>query len=80
MGVTIELNACGLQCPLPLLKLKQQLNRLAPGDRVKAQTTDAGSVRDFQAFAQQAGHLLLECREADGVFHFEIEKGCQGRP
>ncbi len=75
MSITVELDARGLQCPLPLLKLKQQLNRLAPGDRVKVQATDAGSVRDFQSFAQQARHHMHECREDAGIFHFEIEKG-----
>lgn len=75
MSKIAELDARHLQCPLPLLKLKQQLNRLEPGDRVVVQTTDAGSVRDFQAFVQQAGHQLHEWREAEGVFHFVIEKG-----
>lgn len=78
MSITTELDARGLQCPLPLLKLKQQLNRLAPGDRVRVQTTDAGSVRDFQSFVQQAQHRLHECREINGVYHFVIEKGQQG--
>jgi tRNA 2-thiouridine synthesizing protein A len=75
MSITVELDARGLQCPLPLLKLKQQLNKLVPGDKVCVQTTDAGSVRDFQAFVQQARHQLHECRETDGIFHFVIEKG-----
>lgn len=75
MSVTVELNARDLQCPLPLLKLKQQLNRLAPGDQVAIQTTDPGSVRDFQSFVQQAGHRLHESREEGGVFYFVIEKG-----
>lgn len=75
MSIIIELDARGLQCPLPLLKLKQQLNRLVPGDQVVVQATDAGSVRDFQSFAQQAGHQVRECREVEGVFHFVIEKG-----
>lgn len=79
MSITVELDARGLQCPLPLLKLKQQLNRLAPGDCVSVQTTDAGSVRDFQSFVQQAQHQLRECRETGGIFYFVIEKGQQGR-
>lgn len=75
MTVIAELDARGLQCPLPLLKLKQQLNRLESGDQVRIQTTDAGSVPDFSVFVQQAGHALLECREADGEYVFLIEKG-----
>ena len=74
MTTTVELDARGLQCPLPLLKLKQQLNRLLPGDQVLILTTDPGSLRDFQAFVQQAGHVLHECREAGAEYTFLIEK------
>ncbi len=75
MTTTIELDARGLQCPLPLLKLKQQLNRLLPGDCVFIQTTDAGSVRDFYAFAAQAKHIVQRSTEANGEYSFLIEKG-----
>ena len=75
MTTTIELDACGLQCPLPLLKLKQQLNKLQKGDRVSIQTTDAGSLRDFTAFVSQSGNIMHECREEQGRFLFLIEKG-----
>ena len=75
MTTTVQLDACGLQCPLPLLKLKQQLNKLQIGDKVAIQTTDAGSVRDFNAFVAQAGHILRECVETGDQYHFLIEKG-----
>ena len=71
----VQLDARGLQCPLPLLKLKQQLNRMQKGEQVRIQTTDAGSVRDINAFVRQVGHVLLESGEASGDFHFLIEKG-----
>ena len=54
------LDATGLSCPMPLLKAKKALNELAVGDRLRVVATDPGSVRDFQAFAEQSGHLLLE--------------------
>ena len=75
MTTTVDLDACGLQCPLPLLKLKQQLNKLAPGDRVAIKTTDPGSVRDFNAFVQQAGHQMLDSSEGPEGYAFLIEKG-----
>ena len=75
MTEIVELDARGLQCPLPLLKLKQQLNRVAKGDLVRVLTTDPGSVRDFSAFVQQAGHVMQECGEAGHDYVFLIEKG-----
>lgn len=77
MNDIIQLDARGLQCPLPLLKLKQQLNRMLPGQQIRIMTTDPGSVRDFSAFAAQAGHRLLRSGEQAGEFQFLIEKGDQ---
>lgn len=74
MSELVELDARGLQCPLPLLKLKQQLNRMSAGDRIRVQTTDVGSVRDFGAFIRQTGHHLHAQEEVDGGFVFLIEK------
>ncbi|HEY9035482.1 MAG TPA: sulfurtransferase TusA family protein [Pseudomonadales bacterium] len=60
-----ELDARGMQCPMPLLKAKQALNRMAPGERLRVLATDAGSLRDFQVFCQQSGHVLeSQCTEA----------------
>lgn len=75
MSVPFQLDARGLQCPLPLLKLKQQLNKMQKGESVRVIATDAGSVRDFNAFVRQAGHNLLEQIETADEFHFLIEKG-----
>lgn len=50
--VTRSLDASGLNCPLPLLKAKLELNRLPSGGVLKVIATDAGSQRDFRAFAQ----------------------------
>lgn len=62
-----ELDATGLTCPMPLLRAKKALNELAVGDRLRVVATDPGSVRDFQVFAEQSGHLLLESRAEDGT-------------
>jgi len=56
----IEVDARGLNCPLPILKAKKALSGLQSGQTVKVVSTDAGSVRDFQAFARQTGNELLE--------------------
>ncbi len=69
-----QLDARGLRCPMPLLKLKQALHGMAPGDVIEVQTTDAGSVRDFQAFLRQGGHELLALHEGEAEFFFRIRK------
>ncbi|HEX4869459.1 MAG TPA: sulfurtransferase TusA family protein [Moraxellaceae bacterium] len=69
-----QLDARGLRCPLPLLKLKQALHGMAPGEDILVLTTDPGSVRDFQAFLRQSGHQLLDLGEAAPEFRFRIRK------
>lgn len=74
MTIHDNLDACGLACPLPLLKAKQALNKLASGEVLAVVCTDPGSVRDFQVFSDQSGHLLLSSREADGKYYYELKK------
>jgi TusA-related sulfurtransferase len=54
-----ELDTKGLSCPLPILKTKKTLAEMASGQTIRIVATDAGSVRDFQAFAKQTGNPLL---------------------
>jgi TusA-related sulfurtransferase len=60
MDVQRELDTRGLNCPLPILKAKKALADMASGELLKVVSTDAGSVRDFQAFARQTGNELVE--------------------
>ena len=60
MQVDRELDARGLNCPLPILKAKKALDEMSSGQVLKVIATDAGSVRDFQAFAKQTGNELLQ--------------------
>lgn len=69
-----ELDASGLNCPLPLLKAKLELNRLASGAVLKIIATDAGSQRDFRAFAVLAGHSLLREEVEGGVYRYWLRK------
>ena len=55
-----ELDARGLNCPLPILKAKKALADMLSGEVLKVVATDPGSVRDFQAFARQTGNELVE--------------------
>lgn len=69
-----ELDARGLNCPLPILRAKKALNGMASGQTLKIIATDPGAVKDFQAFARQTGNQLLESTEADGGYIFVLQK------
>ena len=60
MHIDKELDARGLNCPLPILKAKKALSDMQSGQLLRVLATDVGSVRDFQAFAKQTGNELLE--------------------
>ncbi|MEI6599707.1 MAG: sulfurtransferase TusA family protein [Comamonadaceae bacterium] len=60
MQIDRELDARGLNCPLPILKAKKALTDMQSGQTLRVTATDPGSVRDFQAFAKQTGNELLE--------------------
>ncbi len=69
-----ELDARGLNCPLPILRTKKSLNDMASGQVLKIIATDPGSVRDFQAFSRQTGNSLLVSDESEGEFLFMMRK------
>ena len=69
-----ELDARGLNCPLPILRAKKTLNGMNSGEVLKIIATDPGSVKDFEAFATQTGNELLDSSEVDGEFHFLMKK------
>ena len=73
-AIAQELDARGLNCPLPILRAKKSINALASGEVLRITATDPGSVKDFEAFCKQTGHSLLSSSEADGAFVFEIQK------
>lgn len=68
-----ELDARGLNCPLPILKTKKALSEMKSGEILRVVATDPGSVRDFQAFARQTGNLLLDqfAEEKEFVFYMK---------
>lgn len=69
-----ELDARGLNCPLPILRTKKALNELTGGQTLKVVATDPGAIKDFQAFAKQTGNELVESGEANGEFTFVLRK------
>ena len=68
MEINQELDATGLNCPLPILKAKKALADMKSGDVLKVVATDPGSVRDFQAFARQTGNELVEQTASNDEF------------
>lgn len=69
-----ELDARGLNCPLPILRTKKALNEMQTGNVLRVLATDPASVKDFQAFSRQTGNALVEQSEADGVFRFYLQR------
>ena len=70
MDIAKEVDARGLNCPLPILKAKKALAELQSGQLLKVLSTDGGAVRDFQAFAIQTGNELVEpTTEGDTTAH-----------
>ncbi len=69
-----ELDARNLNCPLPILRTKKAITKLQSGEVLKVVATDPGSVKDFEAFAKQTGHALLDSSEQSGEYTFFLQK------
>ena len=69
-----ELDASGLNCPLPILRAKKAIGTLDCGQVLRIVATDPGSVKDFEAFCTQTGNVLLSSGESNGHFEFMIRK------
>ena len=69
-----ELDARGLNCPIPILRTKKFLTTMEIGKIVRIMATDPGSVKDFEAFARQTVNELLSSTEAKGEFQFTLKK------
>ena len=69
-----ELDARGLNCPLPILRTKKSLNDMLSGEVLRVLATDPGSVKDFQTFSRQTGNELLSSDTAANEFVFFMKK------
>lgn len=74
MNYDKELDARGLNCPLPILKTKKSLADMTSGQILKIITTDPGSLKDMQAFANQTGNALVSSAEDNEAFIFFMRK------
>lgn len=69
-----ELDASGLNCPLPILRAKKELTALNSGQILHVIATDPGSKKDFEAFSKQTGHELLQSKDEGGKYYFLLKK------
>ncbi len=74
MNFDKDLNARGLNCPLPILRAKKALAEMSSGQILRIVATDPGSVKDFQAFSKQTGNELLSHAEANKEFTFFVKR------
>jgi tRNA 2-thiouridine synthesizing protein A len=74
LQVDREVDARGLNCPLPVLRTKKALNDMTSGQVLRILATDPGSVRDFEAFCRQTGNVLVQHGEEQGVFVFVLKR------
>lgn len=75
MRTDIVIDAKGLACPMPIVKAKKGMDSIQTGQTMELQTTDKGSMNDFQAWVKQTNHELIDANEENGVFTFIVKKG-----
>ncbi|HFA59593.1 MAG TPA: sulfurtransferase TusA family protein [Rhodospirillales bacterium] len=75
----VELDARGLSCPLPVLKARKRLRKLAPGSRLLVLATDPKAPRDFVHFCESSGHRLVRSEEEAGIYRILLERADDGR-
>ena len=71
---TVKINACGLQCPGPIIKLKKSVDEIADGERIEITSTDAGFPRDAESWCKSTGNILISNTSEKGQFTVVIEK------
>lgn len=71
----VVVDARGLQCPMPVIKVSQAVKTIDSGQTLEVIATDRGALSDIPAWAKDMGHALKEQFEADNEFHFIVQKG-----
>jgi NADPH-dependent 2,4-dienoyl-CoA reductase/sulfur reductase-like enzyme/peroxiredoxin family protein/TusA-related sulfurtransferase/rhodanese-related sulfurtransferase len=71
----MRIDACGLQCPGPILKLKEALDKIQPGQTVQIETTDSGFAKDIEGYCQSTGNVLIEVKSKNKRYQALIQKG-----
>jgi len=74
-AVALTVDARQLKCPMPLLRAKQALAKVAQSELICVQATDIGSVRDFHSFVELTCHELVDFNDDKGTYTYIIRKG-----
>ncbi|QKM63716.1 sulfurtransferase TusA family protein [Polynucleobacter antarcticus] len=74
MEFNLEIDATGMNCPLPILRTKKALATMQSGEVLKIKATDSGAVHDFPAFAKQTGNELMSSTTEGDVFIFFLKR------
>ncbi|WNQ14058.1 sulfurtransferase TusA family protein [Paenibacillus aurantius] len=74
MKADVMVDTKGMACPMPIVKAKKALDSLGSGQVMEVQSTDKGSVNDFQAWVKQTNHELLGYEEDNGIYKFFVKK------
>lgn len=73
--IDAHIDARGLLCPLPVLKLRKRMMPLASGEQIILIADDPASIVDVPHFCNEQGHKLIESHEANGAIYFTVQKG-----
>ncbi|MGC8765991.1 MAG: CoA-disulfide reductase [Brevinematia bacterium] len=74
-GKTLSIDACGLQCPGPIIKVKSEIDKLNPGDKIEVKATDPGFYNDILSWAKATGNRVISLNIEKGIVNAVIEKG-----
>ena len=74
LEIAQRVDAKGLSCPMPIVKTAQAMKTVAPGALIEVVATDAGSVKDFAAWAKTTGNELVESSAERGVYRFVLRR------
>jgi TusA-related sulfurtransferase len=64
----------GLSCPMPIVKISQEIPKVAIGDVLEVHTSDPGSIADFPAWAKTTGHAVLEMKQEPGLIRILVKR------
>jgi tRNA 2-thiouridine synthesizing protein A len=74
LQIAQQLDAKGLNCPMPIVRTAQAIRGLTPGELLEVLATDPGSVKDFAAWSRTTGHELIEQTVDGGVYRFVLRR------
>ena len=80
LAKVVDVNACGLQCPGPVMRLKQEMDRIEPGEAISILASDPGFYADAPSWARATGHILRDIQVQKGIVTALIEKRGETAP